>query len=273
MFRANLTFLSQAGGESSPLPLPWLRPWGGEVCVAVHENLSFKLKEDLSIKCDAIQCLYIETSSTRSKNIILNTIYSPLNGDMKQCKTHFKDIFSKNGKILRNIVLAEDFNINFLDFEASKNVQNFLNLMFCCNMIPLINRPTWVTRRTANAIDHIITNSVTGYNDFKSAVIKSDLSDHFPIVFTIKTNETTQRLVVKSTYKGSYCEKNIDKFKSALHNRNWDDIKKIEDRNKAYKYFLDIFTDIYESSSPKSEIKDKLKSDQSPCNTEGIAKL
>ena len=31
----------------------------GEVCVFVRENLSFKLIEDLSINCDAIQSLYL----------------------------------------------------------------------------------------------------------------------------------------------------------------------------------------------------------------------
>ena len=123
---------------------------GGGVCAFVHENLSFKLKEDMSINCDAIQSLSIELSSTKSKNMILNTIYRSPNGDMKQFETYFKDVFSKNGKNLKNIVLAGDFNI-----------------------------------------DHIITNSVTGLNDFKSAMIKTDLSDHFPIVFAIKTNETT----------------------------------------------------------------------------------
>ena len=56
----------------------------GGVCVFVHENLSFKLREDLSIHCDAIQSLSIEISSTKSKNIILNTIHRPPNGDMKQ---------------------------------------------------------------------------------------------------------------------------------------------------------------------------------------------
>ena len=113
---------------------------------------------------------------------------------------------------MKNIILAGDFNINFLDFQTNKNVQDFLNLMFR-NMIPLTNKPTWVTRHSANAIDYIITNSVTGHNDFKSAIIKTDLSDNFPIVFTTKTNETFQRPVVKSTYKPSYCKKNIDKFK------------------------------------------------------------
>ena len=79
----------------------------------MHENLNFKLREDLRMNCDAVQSLSIEMSSTKSKNIILNTIYRSPNGDMNQLETHFKDAFSKNGKILKNIVLAGDFNINF----------------------------------------------------------------------------------------------------------------------------------------------------------------
>ena len=143
---------------------------------------------------------------------------------MEQCETYFKDVFSKNDKNRKNILLAGDFNIHFLNFETNKSVQEFLNLMFCYNMIPLTNKLTRVTRHSANAIDHIITNSVTGYDDVKSSIIKTDLSDHFPTVFAIKTNERTQIPVVKSTYKRSYCEENIDKFKNILHNRNWDDI-------------------------------------------------
>ena len=57
----------------------------------------------MSINCDAIQSLSIEISSPKSKNIILNTIYRPPNGDMKQCETYFKDVFSKNGKNLKNV--------------------------------------------------------------------------------------------------------------------------------------------------------------------------
>ena len=80
----------------------------------------------------------------------------------------------------------------------------------------MTNKPTQVTRHSANAMDHIIANNVTGHNNFKSAIIKTDLSDHFPTAFAIKTNETIQRPVVKSIYKRSYCEKNIEKFKNTL---------------------------------------------------------
>ena len=78
----------------------------------------------------------------------------------------FKEFYSK---------IKFKFSINFLDFETNKNLQDFLNLMFRYNMISLTNKPTRVTKHSANAIDHIITNSVTGHNDFKSAIIKTDL--------------------------------------------------------------------------------------------------
>ena len=44
---------------------------------------------------------------------------------MKQYETHFKKIFSKNGKNLKNIILAGDFNIRFLDFEKLKTFKAF----------------------------------------------------------------------------------------------------------------------------------------------------
>ena len=58
----------------------------------MHKSLSFKQREDLNINYDVIQSLSIEILSTKSKNIILNTIYRPPNGDMKQSETHFNPI-------------------------------------------------------------------------------------------------------------------------------------------------------------------------------------
>ena len=54
--------------------------------------------------------------------------------------------------------------------------------MFRFGMIPTINKPTCVTRQTPSAIDHIITNSIM-HTGFKSGIIKTDISDHFPIFF------------------------------------------------------------------------------------------
>ena len=56
--------------------------------------------------------------------------------------------------------MVGDFNINILDFSESKMVESFMNLMFRHGVIPTVNKPTRITRNTATAIDHIITNPV-----------------------------------------------------------------------------------------------------------------
>ena len=47
-------------------------------------------------------------------------------------------------------------------------------------MIATISKPSRVTKKTATAVDHIITDSFVE-NTFKAAIIKADVSDHFPI--------------------------------------------------------------------------------------------
>ena len=53
----------------------------------------------------------------------------------------------------------------------------------------------------------------------------------------------------------------FDKLKNTLQNRNWDDIFKTEDPNKACKYFLDIFIGIYYKTFPETKVRVKFKSD------------
>ena len=57
--------------------------------------------------------------------------------------------------------MADNFNIKFLDFEQNKKIHNFVNIMFVHSMMPITNKPTRVTKKTATAIDHIFINSVT----------------------------------------------------------------------------------------------------------------
>ena len=64
-------------------------------------------------------------------------------------------------------------------------VQCFVNLMFRHGLIPTLNKPTRVTRNAATATDHIITNSVVDA-EFKTGIIKTDISNHFPIFFIFK---------------------------------------------------------------------------------------
>ena len=83
--------------------------------------------------------------------------------------------------------MAGDLKMNLLDFEQKKKVRNIFNTMFGHSMMPVINKPTRVTKNTVTAIDHNFINSFTTTN-FKTGIIKLDILDHFPISFVADCN-------------------------------------------------------------------------------------
>ena len=93
-------------------------------------------------------------------------------------------------------------------------------------MISTINKPTRVTKKTATAIDHIITNSFVK-NIFKTAIIKSDVSDHFPIcIFFPSTNLFTKNDVIYQ-YKRTINDKKNQVFLQNLYQYDWIPLKPI----------------------------------------------
>ena len=69
--------------------------------------------------------------------------------------------------------------------------------MFEKETIPLINRPTKNITSSATLIDNIFTNCVFD-TSLKSGIIKTSISDHFPIFAAIKlSNEKTRNQKIK----------------------------------------------------------------------------
>ena len=132
--------------------------------------------------------------------------YRPPNGDTTLFEKHMKSILSKNEATKKEVILIGDFNMNLLDFDKNKRVQSFVNLMFRFGMIPTINKPTRVTRCTATAIDHVFTNTIMDNIEIKTAIVKTDISDHFPIIFATKKKKDakiTQKYILNVIFQTS----------------------------------------------------------------------
>ena len=83
-----------------------------------------------------------------------------------------------------------DYNLNCLDYHNNTKVRNFFDILFSYGMIPIINKPTRVTKTLATAIDNIFINSF--FNDsIETGIVKTDISDHFPIFVAIKDFNTS----------------------------------------------------------------------------------
>ena len=145
--------------------------------------------------------------------------------------------------------------------------------MFELSMIPTINKPTRVTSYTATAIDNVIINSILD-KDFKSAIIKTDLSDHFPVILVIKlkTKFSPNNQVDQFIFKRDFNENTLTLLEQNLFETSWDSVKKIDDSNESYNKFLEILSSLYEKYFPLTKVKLKPKRKNSPWITNGIAK-
>ena len=132
--------------------------------------------------------------------------------------------------------------------------------MFEFSMIPTINKPTRVTSYTATTTDIIITNSIFD-NNFESAIIKTDVSDHFLIIFTIKlkTVSSPKNHVDQFIYKRNFDENSLNLFKQNLSEKSWDSLKNIADPNESHHKFLKTFPSLYEKYFPLTKVKLKPK--------------
>ena len=84
---------------------------------------------DFCINCEAIQSLLVEKQLNR-----------PPDGDLEACANYFRSIISSNSIRNKCMILAGGFNVNVLDFEQNKEIQNFVNLMFQFGLVPTINK-------------------------------------------------------------------------------------------------------------------------------------
>ena len=78
-------------------------------------------------------------------------------------------------------------------------------------MIPTIHKPTRVTKKTATAIDHIITNSFV-QNTFKTAIIKSDVLDHSPNCIFFLQQTYLQKMMLSINMKEPLMMKKLKLF-------------------------------------------------------------
>ena len=107
------------------------------MCLFVKESFCCKTRQNLSINFDAIESLCLEITNEKSKKIILDLKYRPRNGDVEEFEKHLNKILSTNDILKKEVVMTGDFNMNLLDFEQNKKVQNFLNIMFGHSMMPV----------------------------------------------------------------------------------------------------------------------------------------
>jgi hypothetical protein len=166
-----------------------------------------------------------------------------------------------------------DFNMNCFFYNDDYKVKNFYDKIFETGSIPLINRPTRVTINSATLIDNIITTDICNKN-IQRGIIKTDISDHFPIFLILNSNleknNNTPIVVKKRIFKK---KKNLEQFKDQLSLLHWNHIDFNDNANNIYETFYKTLFSVYDANFPIVEKIIKInKSSKSPWITKGLKK-
>ena len=144
------------------------------------QNLKFNVRDGIDIFNESVETLSIEILSKKSRNIVIAAVYRPLKGNNKLFKDFCKDFLNKQEMSNKAAFLLRDFNLNALDYDTKEVVKSFSNLVFQNRSLPLIQRPTRVTRTSTTAIDYVLTNRVLE-NKIQSGIIKTDIVSQYSL--------------------------------------------------------------------------------------------
>ena len=196
--------------------------------------------------------------------MIITCCYRPLSGAIRGLENVFKKANTEN----KLCFVAGDFNLNCLDYNKNLEIRTFYNRIFAHGCIPLITKPTRVTSKTVSLIDNIFTNFIFDTSlKLKKGIIKSDVSDHFPVFVSLCSPSKIYKEYPKITiHKRVIHDTNLMAFKTDLRNVNWNSINHSTETNSKYETFLkNIFINSHTKNTFPSRIsKSKVKNLQAP---------
>ena len=152
----------------------------GGIAVFFHESLTFNIRHDLSVNDADIEALCVEIINSKSKNILIKTQYRRPAGNFNEFEAYLNTFLANCKTTDKTCFLVGDLNLNLIDYQSNAKVRNFVNLIFQHSLVPILNKPTRVTKNNATLIDYIITNSFTDQENL-TGILKRDISDHFPL--------------------------------------------------------------------------------------------
>ena len=111
---------------------------------------------ELTMMHDHIECVFVKINCM-DYMLIVGVVYRPSNSNTV-------DFFYSVHGILVKVThypsyIMGDFNLDLLKHELHRQTEEFSDILYANSYIPMINRPTRVTRDTCTPIDNIFTNN------------------------------------------------------------------------------------------------------------------
>ncbi len=235
---------------------------GGGVGMYIHNSLQFISKYNSSNQPGQFKNIdYLLIELPHSK-ISLACIYNPDKNltNLISCIEHIKSLLHPTTRL----IIGGDFNIDLLDGNSALAI-DFLDILHTLSLHPIITLPTRVTVTSATLLDNFLCD--ISCLPIRSAVIKTDISDHYLIECSLNSTINNNNI---PTTKRNFSNNNKTKFAYKLRVADWTSLYALSDVNQAFNYFLRKLKRIYNRCFPFENAKNRVT--KSPWLTKGLLK-
>ena len=219
---------------------------GGGVAILVSDYLKFRRRSDLEQPLNSTENCIVEVDSGKT-NIHVCALYRPPNSDESQF-LELIETLTKNRKI--NTIIGLDHNLDLLKAHKHKTTQTFIDKILNHDHLPVITKPTRITKSTATLIDNIVISQKLQSN-YHCGILIDDISDHLPCFIRIENVKPGLKTPEVRKYR-KLNDDAISEINVSLKECDWSELTN-RDCSSSFDYFHQKLTDIIDSHAPEKE--------------------
>ena len=152
-------------------------------------------------------------------SIIVGCIYRHPSSNLDSFISQFENLIRSLNQSKHQIFILGDMNIDFLKVGSHSKTEDYLDMLYSSNLLPVITKPTRITSHTSTLIDHIYTNAST--DQIIPGIVTMDISDHLPTFCLIRRQIT--RLKPKRFFR-DYSNFDSETYLNDIKSVDWSSI-------------------------------------------------
>ena len=244
---------------------------GGGVGFLVKDRLIYKRRPDLSKNCqhNSYEHYFIELKGS-SYNAIIGSLYRPSNTYVDKFLVEYNDTLERiSSEKNKEVILGMDHNLDLLKQSRHKRTQTFVENTIDHALLPVITKPTRISRTSATLIDNVIISDKLQLN-YISNILVSNLSDHLPCYVEIKEFYAGKREATKIK-KRKLNNKNLNKIKMEIGSVRWESLLCDLGASESFVTVHNKIIDIIDKIAPEYEVHIRSKRINKPWISKSIA--
>lgn len=114
---------------------------GGGVALYVDTRYDYIIVDNLkSIIENVMECITVEICMGKKKNVMVSCEYRPPGSDIDLFKCNMEEMFDVNKQ--KVMLICGDFNLDLLNHNKHKQMDEFIDVMFSVSLCPTITKPS-----------------------------------------------------------------------------------------------------------------------------------